>query len=134
MPTNELSTAVSDNPQTTIGYLLADPIAAKAVRRIQRDAIAALEQQIDALVLAIGQAEPAVRINASRVSVNVRELSSTSRQASELVSSRRKFARDILIATLINRDNDDWDMTDASSWRTDPDDLLLALMRMPPLA
>ena len=134
MPSTKHPSPVPDDPQTTIDQLLADPITANAVRDIQRNAIAVLEQQTDALVLALGRTEPAVRIAESKKPVNVRDLASTSRQASELVSSRRKFARDILIATLINRGNDDWDMTDASSWRTDPDDLLLALMRMPPLA
>ena len=113
---------------------MADPRTAKAVRDIQRRAIAMLEHKIDALVIALGHAEPAAPATQARVTINVRQLASTSRQAGEVVQSRRKFARDILIATLINHDNDDWDMTDASSWRADPDDLLVALMKMPPLS
>lgn len=124
---------VTPDPQTRIDRLLADPSTADAVRGIQRDARAMLDDQTDALVLALGRVEPAARIAQTRVPMNVRDIASTCRQANELVSGRRKFVRDILIATLINRDNEDWDMTDASTWRTDPDDLLLALMKMPPL-
>jgi hypothetical protein len=122
------------DPQATIEELLADPETAEAVRAIQRDAIAMIEEQTDALVLALGRAEPAARITQTQLPVNVRALTSTSRQASALVQSRRKFARDILIASVINRENEAWDMTDASTWRTDPDDLLLALMKMPLLS
>ena len=132
LPTTFADDSNSD-PQTTINSLLADPVTAGAVRDIQRDILSMLDDRTDALVLALGRAEPAVRIARAGLLVNVRALTSTSRQAGELVSSRRKLARDILIATIINRDNEDWDMTDASSWRTDPNDLLMALLKMPPL-
>lgn len=122
------------DPQATIEQLLADPETAEAVRAIQRDAIAMIEHQTDALVLALGRAEPAARVAQTQLPVNVRTLASTSRQASATVQSRRKLARDVLIASVINRDNDEWDMTDASTWRTDPNDLLLTLMKMPLLS
>lgn len=134
MPAADSNTVQISTPQATIEQLRADPETAEAVRAIQRAAIAMIDDQTDALILALGRAKPAGRIQQTRLPVNVRELANTSRHANAVVQGRRKFARDILIATLINRDNDDWNMDEPSSWHVDPDDLLLALMAMLPLS
>lgn len=127
------SHSASFDTASTLANLLADPRTAHAMRDIQSRAIALLEHKIDAMVVALGKAEPAAATLPSGAVVNVRQLAMTSRQAGGVVQNRRQFARDILIATLINHNNDEWDMTDATTWRDDPDDLLIALMKLPPL-
>jgi hypothetical protein len=127
-------TTTPTDVDATLKTLLSDPRTASAMAVIQRRAIALLDHKTDALCVALGQVEPTAPIAQLGVAINVRQLASTSRQAGEVVQSRRKFARDILVATLINHDNDEWDMTDAASWRADRDDLLIALMKLPPLS
>ncbi|GAA4011563.1 hypothetical protein [Actimicrobium antarcticum] len=113
--------------------LVADPAHTEALRNIQNEAHALLDQAVADLILALGVAEPLRPTLGANSVVNVRALATSSRQSTEAALARRKFARDMIIAGLLNRQNDEWDMTDASTYQTETSDPVVALLRMPGL-
>jgi hypothetical protein len=128
------STQVPAGPHADASLSLAqladNPVSAGKLREIKASAQAMLEQNIAELVTAFGACAP--RAVASTVGVtDVRLLATASRHATAAALGRRKLARDVLVAAITNRNNPAWDLSDPASWRDDPEDALVALMRMP---
>lgn len=113
--------------------LVADPAKIPALRSIQKQAHALLEQAVNDLIAALGQTEPLQTASLHSGVTDVRALATASRSSTSAAADRRKFARDLIICGMLNRKNDEWDMTDASTYQSSTGDSIVALLRMPPL-
>ncbi|MFT5531912.1 MAG: hypothetical protein ACI802_000128 [Candidatus Paceibacteria bacterium] len=113
--------------------LVTDPTKIPALRAIQKQAHELLEHAVNDLIASLGQTEPLQTAGRNTGVMDVRALAVASRSSTSAATDRRKFARDILISGMLNRKNDEWDMTDASTYQTDTRDPIVALLRMPML-
>lgn len=107
------------------------PEVAKLLSDFRRRAFAILDRNVTELVGQLGQAtRPSAKAKLLS-SVTPHLLTTTSRQSARTIEVRRKFAHDIVVASLYNRYNPAWDMTNADSYQTDTDDIILLLMQRP---
>ncbi|MDY7572890.1 hypothetical protein [Actimicrobium sp. CCI2.3] len=113
--------------------LVADPARIPVLRAIQKQAHALLDQAVNDLIAALGQTEPLQTLGRQTGVTDVRALATASRSSTSAAADRRKFARDIIISGMLNRKNDEWDMTDASTYQSETRDPIVALLRMPML-
>lgn len=107
------------------------PELAKLLSDFRRNAFAILDRSVTELVSKLGEEDRTTSRAAVINSANIHLLTTASRQSARTVKTRRQFARDILIAGLYNQSNPEWDMTDASTYQTDADDLITLLMQRP---
>ena len=125
-----VSSAVLDTT-SLLDRLSENPDAAKLLSDFRRQAFALLDRTVTELVCELGEED---RLNTKAKLLNsttTQLLATASRQTARTVKDRREFARTILVSGLYNQHNPDWDMTDADSYRTETDDLLLLLMQRP---
>ncbi|MFT5588961.1 MAG: hypothetical protein ACI9ZF_001133 [Bradyrhizobium sp.] len=113
--------------------LVADPARIPALRSIQKQAHELLEHAVNDLIAALGQTEPLPTAGRNTGVMDVRTLAAASRSSTSAAADRRKFARDMIISGMLNRKNDEWDMTDASTYQSETRDPIVALLRMPML-
>ncbi len=113
--------------------LVANPARIPALRAIQKQAHELLEQAVNDLIAALGQTEPLQTVGRTTGVLDVRALATASRSSTSAAADRRKFARDMIISGMLNRKNDEWDMTDASTYQSETRDPIVALLRMPML-
>ena len=114
-----------------LDYLYEQPELAAQLSQLRERAFAVLERNVTELVKTLGE-EEAVKEHAELLqNINSRLLTTRSRQSSKKVAARRQFARDILISWLINEHNSEWDMTDATTYQTEIDNLIVLLMQRP---
>ncbi|EGF30790.1 hypothetical protein IMCC9480_778 [Oxalobacteraceae bacterium IMCC9480] len=113
--------------------LVADPTKIPALRAIQKEAHEMLEHAVNNLIAALGQTEPLQTMGKTSGVMDVRALATASRSSTSAAADRRKFARDMIISGMLNRKNDEWDMTDASTYQSATCDPIVALLRMPML-
>lgn len=112
-----------------LDHLYAQPKIALQLAKLRERAFAVLEHNVTELVRKLGKDEAAGEHAQLMQNINSRLLTTLSKQSSKKVASRRQFARDILISGLINQNNSEWDMTDATTYRTEIDDLVVLLMQ-----
>ena len=127
--------AQNSHPEARVALaeLAGNAATVDALRAIQKRGYALLDKNINELSSTLGREDPLNSAVKAGTVIDVRRLATASRQSSEGNATRRTFARNILVAGLLNRNNEGWDMTDPTSWQSDPDDLIVALMGMPPL-
>ena len=127
--------AASDNKAidtaTLLDRLSDDPELAKLFSDFRRQAFAILDRNVTELVSKFGEETRANAKAKLLSSATTHRLTTASRQSARTVQSRRKFARDILVAGMYNQHNPEWDMTDADTYRTETDDIIVLLMQRP---
>ena len=129
-PSAPITSAVTDTA-SLLDRLSQHPEAAKLLSDFRRQAFSLLDRSVTELVCDLGEED---RLNTKAKllnSVTTQLLATASRQTARTVKDRRAFARTILISGLYNQHNPEWDMTDADSYCTETDDLLLLLMQRP---
>lgn len=107
------------------------PEFAKLLSDFRRNSLAILDRHVTDLVSKLGEEDRENSRAAYLSSTNIHRLTTAARQSTDVVKSRRKLARDILSAGLHNQHNLAWDMTDATTYQTNPDDMIVLLLQRP---
>lgn len=116
---------------TLLDQLSDDPELAKLFSDFRRQAFAILDSNVTELVSTLGEETRANAKAKLLSSTTPHLLTTTSRQTARTIEVRRKFARDFLVAGLFNQHNPKWEMTDADTYRTETDDIIVLLMQRP---
>ena len=112
-----------------------DPFVANEVMHLQKQAFDCISKAIQGMIGTLGELLPATQ-QMENQQISVVALASAAREREAVSRQKRKFAEDLIIGALLNRDNPNWNIFDDTPLPPDAKSRngILALLQMPPPA
>lgn len=110
----------------------ADPTKALALEKLREDVFGMLTKLVSEVAADIPQPDSPALATGPGASMSFQELKNFSRQRESAGKQRQELAQAMVMGTVLNRHNDEWNPLDASTDRSSYDNLICALLQPPP--